>query len=318
MTEETSKVNPLLSIIVPVYNGSNTISSCIKFLENLDYPKEKYEIIIVDNNSDDNTSEIVRTYNVKYLFEEKRGQAAARNLGATHAKGEILGFVDADCLVGKNWAAEVENYFKDNPVSVVIGFCDHSIKNTAGEMYAYDYEKDWERRSVSGDRVSAISGANFAIKKDLFWQIGGFDEDFLVQEDIELGYRLTSQGHSIMCNPNMKVKHLYSDNLDTLVNKMCKSGYYEYILFKKYINDSNITSLMPSFKRFYFRFIVTIKSKYKIRGLVSIVQIMMFFPLFLLKVLFLCKVKNYLIYRVVLSSSLFKGKLLAILNTDNG
>ena len=68
---------PLLSIIVPVYNGSDTIVSCIEHLENIDYPKEKYEIIIVDNNSDDNTRDIIQKYNVKYLFEEKKGQGAA-------------------------------------------------------------------------------------------------------------------------------------------------------------------------------------------------------------------------------------------------
>ena len=309
-------MKPLLSIIVPVYNGSDTIGSCIEHLENIDYPEEKYEIIIVDNNSNDNTRDIIQKYNVKYLFEEKKGQGAARNLGVAHAKGDIVGFIDADCLVEKNWVSEVEKSFKNRTTSAVIGLCDHTTKNITSEMYVQDYEKDWERRSISEDQVSAIAGANFAMKKDIFLELGGFDEDFLVQEDIELGYRMTNNGHTIMRNPNLKVKHLYSDDLDTLINKMCKYGYYEYMIFKKYMNNSNIRSLMPSFQRSYFRLIAITTNRYIIRGLITILQISMFFSLFFLKILFIYNIRNYFFYRTVLNLSLFKGKLLAILNIN--
>ncbi|MCP4367437.1 MAG: glycosyltransferase [Deltaproteobacteria bacterium] len=309
-------MKPLLSIIVPVYNGSNTISSCIEHLENLDYPEEKYEILIIDNNSDDNTKNIIQQYNVTYLFEKKQGQAAARNFGVTHAKGDILGFVDADCLVEKNWAVEIEKLLKNNSTSVVIGFCNHITKNISGEMYALDYRKDWERRSLSGNQVNAIAAANFAMKKNLFLELGGFDENFLALEDIEFGFRIIKNGDNIIYNPNLQVKHLYHDSLDTRVNKTCKYGLYEYLIFKKYLHSSTIMALMPSFQKLYFRMLDATHNKYIIRGILitvwSAIQILLFF----LKTLLKLNIRNYAFYRIVLTLSIFKGKLLAMLDNN--
>ena len=307
-------MKPLLSIIVPVYNGSNTISSCIEHLEKLDYPKENYEILIVDNNSDDNTKDIIQKYNVTYLFEKKKGPAAARNFGVKNAKGDILGFVDADCLVQENWANEIESFMISRTASVVIGFCDHTINNITGEMYAHDYRKDWERRSISADKVSAIAAANFAIKRKLFLELGGFDENFLALEDIELGFRIIKNRYSIAFNQDLKVKHLYCDSLDVRIYKVCNYGFYEYLIFKKYRDYPDIKLLMPSFQRAYFRVLDKIHNKYIIRGILIILQINIKFSLFFLKTLLNHNIRNYFFYKTVLTLSIFKGKLLALLN----
>ena len=99
---------PFISIIVPVYNGENIIGACLKSLLAQDYPKDKYEVIAVDNNSKDKTADIIKEYSVHYLFESKvQGSYAARNTGVRHAKGEILAFTDADCVADKGWLKKV-------------------------------------------------------------------------------------------------------------------------------------------------------------------------------------------------------------------
>jgi glycosyltransferase involved in cell wall biosynthesis len=309
-------MKPLLSIIVPVYNGAKTISSCIQHLENLDYPNEKCEIIIVDNNSDDDTRDIVQTYDVEYLFEKKKGPGAARNLGARKARGEILGFVDSDCLVGRTWARELEKSFIDENVAAVVGLPDHTTRSTWDLLHSIDYQKYWEREQSSGKPLNKICGANCAIRKQVFLGLGGFDEDLLCFEDIELGFRIVENGYSIEYNPNLKVKHMYLDTLDTRICKMCRHGFYEYIAFRKHMNSPNIRFLMPSFNRFYFRIIAATNNRCVTRGIICVLHITVLLSLFVLRRLLKCNIRNYCLYKTVLDLSLFKGKLLAILDVN--
>jgi glycosyltransferase involved in cell wall biosynthesis len=309
-------MKPLLSIIVPVYNGAKTISSCIQHVQNIDYPREEYEIIIVDNNSDDDTRDIIQTYDVKYLFEKKKGPGAARNLGARKARGEILGFIDSDCLVGRTWAREVEKSFIDGNVAAVVGLPDHTRRSTDDLMHSIDYQKYWEREQSSGKPLHKICGANCAIRKEVFLELGGFDEDLLCFQDIELGFRIVENGYSIEYNPNLRVKHISLDTLDTRIDKMCRHGFYEYIAFKKHMNNPDIRFLMPSFSRFYFRAIDTADNRCATRAIICVLQINISLLLFILRKLLKHNIRNYWLYKVVLNFSLFKGKLLAILDVN--
>ena len=80
---------PEVSIIIPVYNGEQNISQCIAAVLSLDYPKDAYEIIVVDNASTDRTAEIVRDLSVKYVFETNRGIPFARNRGIEESSGKF-------------------------------------------------------------------------------------------------------------------------------------------------------------------------------------------------------------------------------------
>ena len=95
---------PFASVIVPVYNGESMIAECIESLLSQDYPKDKYEIIVVDNNSNDHTPDIVKKYPVKYTMETRiQSSYAARNTGVKYAEGEALIFFDADQIATQNW-----------------------------------------------------------------------------------------------------------------------------------------------------------------------------------------------------------------------
>ena len=87
-----------ISVIVPVRNNEEMIGDCIESLLAQDYPKEDYEIIVVDNNSTDKTTDIIKKYPVKYLHEEKTGRGIARNTAVKTAFGEIIAFTDSDYI----------------------------------------------------------------------------------------------------------------------------------------------------------------------------------------------------------------------------
>ena len=110
-----------VSIIVPTYNRIDSLIETINSIEQNDYPRKKFEIIIVDDCSTDDTKKkikkISKAYgNIKYLKTEKNsGPAAARNLGIKHSKGEYIFFTDDDCIVPKNWIKSYLKIFKNNP-----------------------------------------------------------------------------------------------------------------------------------------------------------------------------------------------------------
>ena len=110
------------SIIIASYNEAENLKNCLNSIENITYPRENYEIIVVDNNSTDNTEETVKRFpKVVYLKEERQGASSARNKGIEHAKGEILVFLDADTTVTENWLASITAPFGDTSTGAVGG-----------------------------------------------------------------------------------------------------------------------------------------------------------------------------------------------------
>ena len=93
-----------ISVIVPFYNEEGYLARCAQALLAQDYPKERYEVIMVDNNSSDGSAEIVRRYpGIKLLSEGLQGDFAARNRGLAAAKGNLLAFTDSNCAPEKDW-----------------------------------------------------------------------------------------------------------------------------------------------------------------------------------------------------------------------
>ena len=116
-------INKLLkvSIVIPAYNEGTNILACVNSLKGQDFPKGDYEIIVVDNNSTDNTLELIKKLSVIYTVEYKKGPAAAKNAGISMAKGNIIAFIDGDCIATKNWLKNIVSGFENSAVGCVAG-----------------------------------------------------------------------------------------------------------------------------------------------------------------------------------------------------
>jgi glycosyltransferase involved in cell wall biosynthesis len=113
--------HPFVSVIVPVRDGESTIADCLDAILATDYPEDRREILAVDNGSTDGTATLIQSRPVRYLREERRGVSNTRNRGIAESRGEILDFVDADCIVEPQWLTELVRPFEDPEVGSVAG-----------------------------------------------------------------------------------------------------------------------------------------------------------------------------------------------------
>src|SRR3990172_10127958 len=191
-----------ISVIVPAYNAQKTIHQSIEALLAQEYPKERYEVIIIDDGSSDGTADVVKAYPVKYMHQRNQGPATARNAGAREAGGEIMLFTDSDCVPFANWIAEMVKPFEDKEVVAVKGAYKNKQKSMVARFAQLEFEERFEmlKKAESIDMVDTYSAG---YRRDLFMAAGGFDASFPVanNEDTELSYRLSVLGHKMVFNP---------------------------------------------------------------------------------------------------------------------
>jgi len=112
---------PMVSIIIPVRNEAGLLKNCLESISNLDYPKDRIEVIIADGMSTDDTVNTAKQLGARVVLNEKKTVSPGRNIAFKLAKGEIIAFTDADCIVDKGWIINSLKYFKDDKVACAGG-----------------------------------------------------------------------------------------------------------------------------------------------------------------------------------------------------
>jgi len=219
-------ISPSVSVIVAVYNAQATIEVCIKSLFGLNYPKDKLELLIVNNNSTDKTLEILNKYEnkIKIISEEKQGPAAVRNRGILNAVGEVIAFTDSDCLVDKNWLINIVKPLEDENVGIVGGKilsvqpCNYI--ETYGETI-HDHEA-----AVNESIIPYIITMNWASRASVLKNVGYFNESFIKSEDTELSRRISLAGFKLIYNSDAIIYHRNEKSLRGLFGEGFVHGYW--------------------------------------------------------------------------------------------
>ena len=211
--------NHFISVIVPVRNGSEYIDKCLGAIMGSNY--EKYETIVVDDASNDNTIDIVRESGVKIVaLDKKSGPAAARNKGAHEAGGDIVLFIDADVVVNPDTLGRIAKVFEENPeIAAVFGSYDD--EPAAGDFVSQyrNLLHHYVHQVANSDAKTFWTGCG-AIRKDLFDELGGFDNvrhPTPSMEDIEIGLRMSEHGYRMILDSEIQVKHLKRWSLVSLI-----------------------------------------------------------------------------------------------------
>ena len=188
-----------ISVIIPSRNEEDNINKCIESIK-ITFGSYKYEIIVVDNNSSDRTVEIAKSHNCKIVNNTKMGPAATRNSGAVSAKGKYIAFVDADCILDKNWFKSLKEHFIDKTVVAAGTKISPDFNNATWVENASFWLRARRGSSISKgvQKVRWIGSSNMLIVKSVFEKCNGFNEKLTVAEDYDLCEKLTKLGDIIL------------------------------------------------------------------------------------------------------------------------
>lgn len=192
-----------VSLIVPAYNEEKKISKTLESLSKQSY--KDFELLVIDNNSTDKTSEIAHKFTKNVHLEKTKGYIHAANTGAHKAKGELITFCDADSIYPTDWLSKIVAVFDKNKNAVAVyGTCStYDAGFIMNFLNYYFYTLFLIISKLFG--VENTSGFNFVMKKEAFVRVGGFDPNYQkMSPDLQLGIKLKNLGPIIFA-PHIKV-----------------------------------------------------------------------------------------------------------------
>jgi mycofactocin glycosyltransferase len=234
---------PFVSIVVPVYNRADQIGACLESLCSLDYPASKREIIVVDDASQDRTAAVVAQWDVTLIvFESNRGQSAARNVGAAAARGEIIAYIDSDCIADPLWLRELVPYFQDSRHVLVGGYVDSFYRTSRLDRYEEAQSPlNMGQGAVVGSGASSdfyVPTCNMLVRRDVYLQVGGLDETLRVGEDVDLCWRLKEKGCRLLYAPKGRVRHKHRNRFLETFTRRFDYGTSEPVLYAAHTDVS--------------------------------------------------------------------------------
>jgi glycosyltransferase involved in cell wall biosynthesis len=224
-----------ISVIIPTFNSAKELTKCLESLKTQTISNENYEVMVVDDGSNDGTKDAAAKYPVRYIYQQNHGPAAARNNGANQAYGEIILFTDADCEPQPNWLEEMIKPLDDPQVVGVKGAYKTRQKKLVARLVQIEYEHKYERMKKF-KYIDFIDTYSAGYRKDIFLKYNGFDERYpnASVEDQEFSFRLSHDGHKMVFNPNAVVFHKHSASLMGYLRKKYKIAFWKAFLLKRH------------------------------------------------------------------------------------
>ena len=224
---------PTISIIVPMYNEERHIEACLKSIINLNYPKDKIELIVVDDGSQDNTVSIAAKFDPLILKTHHLGCANARNIGVSNANGEIIAFLDADDLCKDNWIKEIVPYFDDEKVGAI--GCSHDLLNTPkSDIIQISFKEKCFRHMLSPCRTDHIGASGCLVRKNVFLNVGGFTSSLRAAEDSDLSNKIREINFDIILIKEPLISVTYPNKLSQyFLNQIRNSSYHTIFILNR-------------------------------------------------------------------------------------
>lgn len=215
----------LISAIICTYNRATYLKKAIQSLADQNLKEEKYEILVIDNNSTDSTKNTVAEFsniqNIHYILEPIQGLSQARNTGLAKAKGKYVAYLDDDAIAEPNWLESILHCFKvtDSPIGCVGGKIDPIWEAPCPDWLPDNYLSyltilDWGPNPILIDSKKYIAGANMAFPTALLKNLGGFNVELgrqgkklLSSEEVWLQETIRRSGHTVHYDPSIVVKH---------------------------------------------------------------------------------------------------------------
>ena len=232
-----STFTPTVSIIIGVYNGADKIAACLESLLSQNYPADAYDIIVVENGSTDNTTEVVERYPVRLFHNSVRGLAAARNFGLARSEANIVATTDDDCIAHPDWLSELVKPYTDPEIGGVGGaiLAYDSGDRSIVEMFSDENPPLINFVSGENEFLPHLCGAHASYRRSLLNQIGGFNTHMLTGEDIDVSWRIQLEtGTKLAYAPKAVIYHHHRTTRAGLARLYRHYGFGEILLDTMY------------------------------------------------------------------------------------
>lgn len=215
---------PILSIIIPTHNSASTIENCIRSLISQSYPRENFEIIVIDDGSTDRTVEMAKSTGANYVITiDPCSVSRARNRGVENSKADLLAFIDSDCEAKNGWIETIIGELQK--VHATSGPIENGNPQSLVAWSEYFIEFGGFHEFKERSYVRFFPGCNGACTKEAFLKVGGF-KDLRISEDVLFGESLRQAGMNVLFVPNAKILHLCRTDLKKVRSNLKLLGKY--------------------------------------------------------------------------------------------
>lgn len=218
-----------------MYNSEKTIMGTLKALEI--QSNNSFEIIVTDDGSTDNSFKLVNTYkqnsnlDINIIRQENSGPASARNLGFKYSKGDIIIFLDSDCIPYENWVEEMIKPLNMNVAGCNCGYITKNKESIIARFVGYEIAKRHEK--LIGKNIDTVGSYSASFKRTVFKDIGGFNLNYKIAsgEDFDLSFKIRKMGYDLVFTDKTFVYHYHPDSLRKYLRQQFWRGYWRVVMY---------------------------------------------------------------------------------------
>lgn len=245
----------IVSVVIPMRNEEAYIADCLQSIVEQDYPKGSMEVLVVDGLSDDRSREIVETFRRAYPFirlldNPQRIVPTAMNIGIREARGEVIIRVDGHCRLAPDYISQCVRYLAETGVACVGGPIESIGQTPMAQAISlamsspFGVGDAYFRCGTQKERyVDTLAFG--AYKREVFDQIGLFDEALVRNQDYDLNYRLRQAGGKILLTPAIKSFYYTRSSLKKLWSQYFQYGFWKVQMLRKHPRSIRIRQLAP-------------------------------------------------------------------------
>jgi GT2 family glycosyltransferase len=238
MSSPGKQTRPKVSVVVCTYNGARTLDQCLRGVDRLDYPD--YEVIVVDDGSTDDSSDIARRFDVRLIQTENLGLSNARNVGLRAASGEIVAYIDDDAYPDEDWLTYLVEAF-DRSEHAGVGGPNLPPPSDPPLADCVAHAPGGPTHVLLSDTLAEhIPGCNMAFRRDRLLEVGGFDAQFRIAgDDVDICWRMHERGWTLGFSPSAVVWHHRRGSIRAYLRQQLNYGRAEAMLERKWPQKYN-------------------------------------------------------------------------------
>ena len=259
-TSSTKQQWPFISVVIPVRNEAANVAGVLGALLSQEYPRDRFEVLVTDGNSTDGTRKVVESWagehaNIRLLENPAQLSSAGRNVGVRNSRGELMVFIDGHCRIpSKNLLAETARLFAATAADCLCrpqpleangdSVFQQAVAHARASALGHGRDSTIYSTTLEGFVNPTSSGASY--RRQVFEQIGMYDETLDACEDVEFNYRVWRKGLRSCISPRLAVYYHARKTLPGLWKQMMRYGRGRYRFIRRHPDAISIAQLLPS------------------------------------------------------------------------